>query len=231
MSNPFEIVPDPVSKAAFEEIFIPGEFKTVLGTYAPPADVVDPGLYFPPEPAELLTISAAYLRDGAPTGIKQEFLGLSSRLPSTNAAVRMYRTTVDRRQDMLPLLLSLTSEIPDFESGDAIRKFCVDAVRANRTHLLAAHLIAKGERDGQLMDALILPRRVSEDLPRVLWSAFEQKVARHDPNDPALTDLAQLKSEGSDREPAAIAAAGFLPRSHALRHALDQTRRHRRGQR
>lgn len=152
-----------------------------------------------------------------------------SILPSTNAAVRMYRATVDRRHDMMPLMLSMSHEIPGFEDEGALRKFCVDAVRANHTHLLAAHVIAKNERDGQLVDALILPRRVSEDLPRAVWSALERKIAKTDPNDAALSELARLKSDGSDREPAAIAAASFLPRSHAFRHALDQTHKLRRG--
>lgn len=116
MPNPFDVVPDPISKAAMEEAFIPSACKAVLGEYTPPPGMNNPNPGFPPELAEILSISAVYLRAGASGGIKQEFIALSSTLPPTGSAVRLHRQSIDARHDAMPDLLNITRNIPVLSS-------------------------------------------------------------------------------------------------------------------
>lgn len=98
--------------------------------------------------------------------------------------------------------------------------------------MLAAHMIARVERDGALIDALVLPRSVSEGIPLLMRNTIAPLASQLDPNDPRFSSLQLLlQGDPTAREPAAIAAASFLPKSSILKRALDETRSQRKRQR
>jgi hypothetical protein len=203
----FDPVPDPITRSALNEIFIPGACKTVLGnSYRKPPHVSEnPG--FPPEPSKLYCVTAAYVREGTPDGIKREFCSLAHDLPPVRKSVFMYEQTVGRRQDHLgAVLFAAALTKPELATMEGIRDFCEERVTKVGRRLLAAHFVAQVVRTGELIDALVMPRLVSEQLPMALLHSNRQ------PNP-------------MEREAASVAAAAFLPEPEAFSAALGEAYR------
>lgn len=125
---------------------------------------------FPPTPAYFGSVIFAYLdiQDTGMVGIRQQMILLDSDVVTTDEISNMYSKNVEEVSS-----LSSTLDVIDFWvdecMGESItyKEWYAHKTLQTGNRLLAAHIIARTADDGGLIDAIALPRIISEELPLI----------------------------------------------------------------
>lgn len=143
------------------------------------------GLEFPPEPAALSMATLAIATEGGP--IAHEIVGgfdVHDDPP---------------RRKMVAMYEAATSWSQMFKPGTAeaalMKWFCVEAtLRANKK-LIAAHVIARTLRTNELIDAVMFPPELSDEVPAMIrqMAAAEVKMPVDEMPSEALSEVAEMK--------------------------------------
>jgi hypothetical protein len=146
----FEVIPDKAVAEVFSEALTSD--YTAYGDG--PAEAG-----FPPEPAHIVSIFGAYLTPSSSNNIARRIALLD---PDSDRAMlaELYRHRVSGIIMTEPLLPSTL----DSELHEKYKELVI----ANQRRLLVAHMVGKLARTGELMDALVYPKIIKEQMPLYL---------------------------------------------------------------
>ena len=165
----FEPVPDrTMAEACSQSLIEAGAFKFAT----PELTVEQYGPGFPPVPTEIVSVIATYLEDGSdgPVG-RTRFASLSANMPTAGEIADLYDITVGGFQSHIPEIERTLRALPEFAGEEDVTSWCVATAQRAGKRLLAAHFVGRTVADDVLIDALVYPTEIMQNLPLIIRNA------------------------------------------------------------
>ncbi len=229
----FEQIEDPYVAEVFSELFRPTAYKF----WSSDKDWHE-GIVFPPEPAYLTNILAAYfepISEENSLDIRCQMAILDpDRAPAPQQFSELYEENVGRAQkEFLPALLKVTRIVTGLENPEKIQQWYTERVH-ERQKLLAAFMVTRVMRTGKLLAALAYPTFIMEQLPlqiregavnilpvvRLAIAGAQGKDHKLDEIYQSLQEL--LRNDRGNQYMGLAAASAFLPDADAIKNILNK---------
>ena len=228
----FRSIPDRYTAEAFSEVLIPRAYKYAYSLAGTPFTVAHG---FPPEPAYIASMTAAFL---SPVGDVRRFAvhGLASERnsPSEKQLFDAYDKDVtklqDRAEEMEPFthFLGMEASHPLF---GRLGRWVMDVTIMSGQRLIAAHLVYRAVKGGRIHSALAYPTAVKEAFPLALaldgGAGSETLKSEEVPSE--LRESLGLIMRNEVQVIAGVPAAAVMPLPETFRTTVREHRRARRG--
>lgn len=193
---------------------------------------------FPPVPAHLTTVTAAYLEPNPTTGLtsRVQFVSLQADQSDLVEVAELYTSNVGVFQEMTNILDALMSLDKNQESNlngiQKVQSWYAEKVTSNGGTLLAAHITARTVDDNQLIDTITFPKVIFSELPLLARENFLELKPQIDEiiSDELLEDETKeqinsvaktfLRNDPILQNLGTIAASTFLPNAELLSQKL-----------
>jgi len=218
---------------ACSEILLTNNFKYVVAQEFEDKYRSD---HFPPEPAHLTSVVAAYLEgDPKENRVRRQFATLHPDVKPEEISAD-YRQQVGERQLFIPFLEKIVTIVPELNGTlTGTKMWCARKVGEQGGRLVAAHLTARVARNNDLIGALVIPKSVTTELPLIIRDTLvrvlpqitkysEDNTIAQDELDTFLKAIGpHLRGEDLATCLAEIAFASILPETNVFIEAITNT--------
>ncbi|MDQ5913740.1 MAG: hypothetical protein QG623_359 [Patescibacteria group bacterium] len=124
---------------------------------------------FPPVPAYTTAVTVAYLQDTPQgTGLRTQRCNMFTDLTSEEVVSAKYQERVGRIQDQEELFAGIVRVIPEFNyTIEGMKTWCMERVKREGLKVVAAHQVCQVPADNGVIDALVFPKCIMQDLPLI----------------------------------------------------------------